>query len=217
MDDGLGGVFTLVNPDLTSPSTYSLLIPSLTCGLFYTVKVTAVNVAGEGPWIQESIWLGEVPSEPLNLSLLAITPGDQLTLGWDAPMSDGCLTILSYTLVKEQEGSAPIEITGISPSYITYVDDISSGEGSVGQVLSYWLKALNKAGESVLSEKIEITVGYVPSAPTTLQISDFVSQTQIQVTWQDGPEIIDNPATLAYRVYLDDRSGNPPSLVYDTA
>ena len=44
--------------DGDSSSTYSFIIPNLTCGLLYFVRVTALNSAGEGPFITKDIWLG---------------------------------------------------------------------------------------------------------------------------------------------------------------
>lgn len=38
----------------------------------------------------------------------------------------------------------------------------------------------------------------------------------MQVTWTEGAVIATNPSVKAYRVYLDDGSGNDPQLVYDT-
>jgi hypothetical protein len=43
-----------------------------------------------------------------------------------------------------------------------------------------------------------------------------VQPDQVQITWTKGSDIAGNPELLAYRVYLDDGSGNDPALVYDT-
>ena len=122
-----------------------------------------MNVAGEGPNIAESIWLGDKPSEPLNLTVTDVVPDTSLSLGWTAPLSDGCLTILSYTIAKDDVDY----ITDLSPTATKYVDDISVG-GSVGEVIKYEVKAINHAGESVYSEPIFFTVGFVPNAPKSL-------------------------------------------------
>ena len=55
-----------------------------------------------------------------------------------------------------------------------------------------------------------------PNAPINLVINEIVTASDIEVTWSDGTEIANNPPIIAYRVYLDDFSGNPPTLVYDT-
>jgi hypothetical protein len=94
--------------------------------------VTASNVAGEGTYQTQGIWLGEVPSEPLNPLLLEVVPESTLTLEWDAPLTDGCLTILSYTIAKD--GSD--HVTDIDPSLISYTDAITTG-GSIGDLITY--------------------------------------------------------------------------------
>jgi len=38
----------------------------------------------------------------------------------------------------------------------------------------------------------------------------------MQITWIDGASIANNPVTLSYRIYLDDRSGNPTKKVFDS-
>lgn len=63
---------------------------------------------------------------------------------------------------------------------------------------------------------LSITVGMKPNAPINLAVNEIVTATEIEVTWSDGAAIANNPPIKAYRVYLDDFSGNPPALVYDT-
>lgn len=55
-----------------------------------------------------------------------------------------------------------------------------------------------------------------PNAPSNLQISQRISESSLQVTWTSDAEISNNIPTKRYRVYLDDNSGNDPSLVVDT-
>lgn len=59
-------------------------------------------------------------------------------------------------------------------------------------------------------------VGLKPNAPENLSLFQILSETSMQITFDEGAEILNNPPTLAYRVYLDDSSGNNPELVYDT-
>jgi hypothetical protein len=66
VDDGIGGPFTLVFDGSNYPSTYRFDIENLTCGLNYFVQVSALNVAGEGSKLENKLWFGQVPSEPLN-------------------------------------------------------------------------------------------------------------------------------------------------------
>jgi hypothetical protein len=137
VDDGFGGAYELVFHS-NSSSTYAYEIPGLTCGLLYSVQVTAKNSAGEGSSITQNVWLGQVPSEPLNPTLISIEPDVDLVLGWDVPLTDGCLPILSYTVAKD--GSD--HILDISPTLKSISDDISVS-GSIGETITYKIKAIN--------------------------------------------------------------------------
>ena len=172
VDDGLGGPFVKVFDGISYPSTYSYLITNLRCGLPHIVRVTATNSAGEGPYASESIYLGEVPSYPLNPFLQSVTPQSPLTYGWQAPLSDGCLAILSYTVNKDGADYA----LGLNPTATRFIDDISVG-GNIGEKITYKIKAVNYAGESPYCEPLTVTVGLVPSAPTGLVINKIISQT----------------------------------------
>ena len=57
----------------------------------------------------------------------------------------------------------------------------------------------------------------MPNAPVNLAIVQTLSATEIQIGWDPGSEIVSNPVTKSYRVYLDDGSGNDPVLWHDSA
>ena len=44
----------------------------LDCGLLYMVRVTALNVAGEGPYVASSVHLGIAPSNPKSPKMLSV-------------------------------------------------------------------------------------------------------------------------------------------------
>lgn len=77
--------------------------------------------------------------------------------------------------------------------------------------------AVNEAGNSEYTEELTVTVGVVPNAPTNLAIKGWDSQTSVEFEWDADVAIASNVATTAYRVYLDDQTGNAKQLVYDTA
>ena len=72
------------------------------------------------------------------------------------------------------------------------------------------MKAVNAAGESEPSVALVVTVGQVPSAPGELQVSHRFSETSVELEWTAGAAIQDNLPTTAFRVYVDDLSGNAP-------
>lgn len=98
VDDGYGGPYSLVFEGKNQANTYQYTITELECGLPYSVKVTAINSAGEGSSVVQSIYLGSPPSAPLYPKLISVTPQSNLVLSWQAPIDDGCLPITSYVL-----------------------------------------------------------------------------------------------------------------------
>lgn len=129
-------------------------------------------------------------------------------------MTDRCLTILSYTIAKDGVDIPALSV--VHPS-LTQVDDDIQLNGAVGTQLTYKLKARNQAGFSVYSEELTITVGFLPSQPLNLVATQMISESEVQLTWDKPQEILSNPAILAYKIYLDDGSGNQASMVYSTS
>jgi len=119
-----------------------------------------------------------VPSEPLNPVLVSIEPDVELVIGWDVPVSDGCLPILSYTLSRDNVD----RIMNIAPSLKQITDDLRIS-GSTGDVISYKLKAKNQAGFSTYSQTLVVKVGSVPNAPVSLTTVKFITANEVQVTW----------------------------------
>jgi hypothetical protein len=122
--------------------------------------------------------------------MTSVVPMDTLVFEWDRPANDGCLPILSYTLWKD--GSD--HITGIASTATLVTDDISAG-GVVGAQIVYKIKALNVNGESSYSEPLVVTVGLIPNPLMNLAVIQHFSASSMQVTWEDGAEIPNNPET----------------------
>lgn len=128
IDNGKGGPFSLALDASNFPSSYSyLMTEDLDCGLLYMVRVTALNVAGEGPYVASSVHLGIAPSNPKSPKILSVVPQDKLLLSWNRPDSDGCLPITHYVVNKDGTDLSVF----ISPTATTFADDISLG-GSIG-------------------------------------------------------------------------------------
>ena len=89
-------------------------------------------------------------------------------------MRDGCLTILSYTVAKN--GSD--HLTNIDPSLTQLTDRIEVG-GSIGDLITYEIKALNHAGSSIYSESLTIMVGLKPNPPQNVSRVHILSETSI--------------------------------------
>ena len=99
MDNGRGGPFIKVYDSVGYSSIYSYkATDAIECGYLYNVRVSAINTAGEGAFIQEHVWVGVPPTAPLNPRMSSVVPMTSLVLEWYKPLSDGCLPILSYTI-----------------------------------------------------------------------------------------------------------------------
>ncbi len=104
----------------------------------------------------------------------------------------------------------------IAPNQLSFVDTTLTSGGTIGTQITYKLRAHNQAGPSDYSEALTVTVGVVPNAPLNLRISSQTEPSSVAIAWDPEAAIANNPSTLAYKVYLDDLSGNAPKVVFDT-
>jgi hypothetical protein len=92
IDNGQGNITMIFDGSVEMPGTLSYVYTSnITCGHLYRLKVTAVNVAGEGSSKSNQIAFGVPTTAPLNPRLVSINPGTSLTIVWDDPQDLGCL------------------------------------------------------------------------------------------------------------------------------
>lgn len=146
VDNGRGGPFNLAFDASEFPSSYSYTINDLDCGYLYMVRVTAINVVGEGPYVSASVHLGLPPLNPKSPAMISVVPEDELTISWQRPDSDGCLPLTKYVINKDGVDLADI----VSPSATAFTDDITTG-GAIGTEITYKVKAVNVNGESAYS------------------------------------------------------------------
>jgi hypothetical protein len=144
--------------------------------------------------------------------MTSVIPSVSLTLTWSPPSDTGCLPLTSYLVNKNGVDLPAI----ISPGQNTYTDSIVSG-GSIGTQITYQLKAINAAGASPYTSGLVVTVGQAPNAPTGLTISQQYSATSLEMTWLAETTVSGNLPTTAYRVYLDDLSGNGKYVAFDSS
>lgn len=188
------------------PATLGYVISSnIACGRQYKLKVTATNVAGESDGLVKSIKVGSPPSPPVYPRILRIVPLGEFKIAWNDSVSDGCLPVRHYIVRRDGADLA----SQVSPDSNVFADDLSStADFPLGMILVYEVKAVNDAGESEYSEQLKVTVGQPPDAPTNVLVSRRYSETSVTIQWTRDTLIAGNPPTLAYRIYLDDLSGN---------
>ena len=136
--------------------------------------------------------------------MVSITPGATLEIGWDDPLSDGCLPLKNYRVTRNGVGLAPL----LQPGSNVLSDAIPAASFPIGTVITYTVAAINAAGTSVESVPLSVTVGSVPNAPTGLTVASHPTETSAVLQWSSGAAIASNQPTLAFNVYVDDLSGN---------
>ena len=102
----------------------------------------------------------------------------------------------------------------ILPEVTEYTDSIATF--AMGEVLVYKIKTINYAGNSSDSVDLIVTVGQEPNSPTNLRVITRLSETEVEIKWDEELAITDNLETLFYRVYVDDLSGNTVEPIVST-
>lgn len=122
----------------------SYIDTSVTGGLTYYYKVTAVNSLGESGYSYEaSATPNSQPQPPTNLQ--AVPAQEKATLTWSAPTNNGNSTITGYRIYRGQQGGTLYPLyTTKQTSYIDYY--LNNGE-----TYTYKVTALNRYGESAPS------------------------------------------------------------------
>ena len=134
-----------------------VVITGLTNGTSYSIKLRAVNSAGDGT---ESDAVTSTPAATSNApTALVATPGDgKITVAFTAPSNDGGATITnyeystdggtSYTAFRPTMTSSPVAITGLIN----------------GTSYSIKLRAVNSAGNGAESAAVSVLLGSPASA-----------------------------------------------------
>lgn len=114
------------------PATFSyVLSQQIICGSRYSVKVTAINVAGESDGTFKEITVGVPPSPPLYPRLTVIAPTSSLTIQWDPLLDDGCRPILRHVITRDG-----VDLVNIVPPEATFFDDDISAY-AMGSIITY--------------------------------------------------------------------------------
>lgn len=155
-----GSTFTAFSP---AQSSSPVTITGLTNGQSYTIRLKAVNVAGEGlTSAQVTATPIAVPSAPT--SLVATASDGSASIAFTPSTSDGGSPITNYKI--STDGGATF--TAISPAQTTSPVIINSLTN--GRTYQVRLKAVNAAGDSAASSQVSVMpVASSQPEPTTVQ------------------------------------------------
>ena len=193
IDDGNGGAFGLpINNGLSL--TYNTASLTLTTGLTYRFKYSAVNSQGEGPLSDGvAILLAQTPNAPQNFLRVEVTtlPAGTVKVTWQTPASNGGSTITNYKVYLS--GKLLYQALNTENSYTYY-------GLTVGTSYSVGVSAVNIVGESTQSS-LTVLAASVPSKQSRPYWKSS-STTDIQVQWS-VPSYNGGSPVIQYRVRRD--------------
>jgi outer membrane protein assembly factor BamB len=172
---------------------------NVTNGQKYFFQVAANNGIGEGPKSNEAIAEpGTTPTAPFNL--VAIPGNAQIALNWTAPIDDGGLSISNYKIYRN--GTLLILLGNVH----IYIDS-----GLVnGEIYTYNISAINRAGEGVKSVGVNTAPRSVPSPPRNLDATR--NEVHILLTWL-VPTSNGGSAITNFSIYRGTTSGSETLFV----
>lgn len=174
-------------------------------GVTYNYRVSALNAFGEGPQCEEvQVTPATVPSAPRNL--LADPSAGQITLTWEAPSSDGGLSVTNYNVYRGLSSSGESILIELGTVF-SYVDT----EVTNGVPYYYQVSAESSFGEGPRSSEVSSVPATVPGPPASLMAAPS-GDGQVLLSW--SPPTSDGGHLIAgYRVYRGVSSGGESLLV----
>jgi hypothetical protein len=175
----------------------------LTNGQIYYYYVSAVNSVGQGPTSSmvnaTPQAVATVPSAPRNLG--ATADDSKNYLGWQAPLSNGASTILTYRVFRGTTSSNLQPVTSGGCGNLTAVLVCTDSGLTNGQIYYYYVSALNSAGQGPSSNMVNATpqaAASLPGAPQNLAAS--ADDGKNYLGWQ-APSSNGGATITAYRVF----------------
>ncbi|MDD1768254.1 MAG: fibronectin type III domain-containing protein, partial [Methanomassiliicoccales archaeon] len=180
---------------------------SVSNGIAYQYRVSAVNSLGEGPssnQVNATPQIGIVYTVPSAPQDLRAEGGDlQVTLRWAAPVDNGGMTITNYTIYRNTSSGTETYLATVG-NVLSYVDL------AVTNNVTYYYKvsAVNGIGEGALSDEASSTPSahMAPSAPQEV-VAD-AGDSYVALTWSAPADDGGSPVT-GYNIY---RGTNATSL-----
>lgn len=193
-----GGPYTTIASGVSATSYLDSPLPA---GATYFYVVSAVNGAGESGNSNEASAtpIGSVPPAPTNLQAQA---GDgRVDLTWQS--SAGAL---SYRVKRSLVKAGPF----VQIAEVTSSPHVDFGVVN-GTKYFYVVTAVNAAGESGKSNKVNATPGVVPPAPTGVAAVTGGAPGEVDLSWNASP------GATSYKVRRSGVSGGPYKGARQTA
>jgi hypothetical protein len=168
MNDGLGVDYSVIYNGVNFPNVRKYLVSGLSTGGTYTFTVEALNYNGAGEASDPAHFIiCQKPSQFNAPSMTSVTR-TEMTLNWEAPLSDGGCPITSYSLYSDDGAGgsfSEVDPAGINnlPTLRGYVRTFDPAETS--KSFTYYLSATNAVGTSQ-TDTVAFILAAVPDKPT---------------------------------------------------
>ncbi|HME55274.1 MAG TPA: PQQ-binding-like beta-propeller repeat protein [Candidatus Lokiarchaeia archaeon] len=168
-------------------------------GQLYYYTACAVNSAGDGAPSREASALPAISAgSPQDL---VATPGiGQITLTWQAPVSNGGSAIMNYRVYRGTSSGGESLVTTLG-NVLTWSD---TGRTS-GQIYYYTVSPINVAGEGPKTNEANATPPTMPGVPRNLVATG--ENGQVTLAWQ-VPAVNGGGAITNYMIYRGTSTGS---------
>ncbi len=188
---------TLLQSTGTTATTFTST--GLTNGTTYYFRITAVTLAGEGPFSNEvSATPATVAGAPTTLT--ATASDAEVDLSWTSPANNGGDPVTGYNIYQGTSSAADTILTSTSTTATTFT---STGLTN-GTTYYFRITAVTLAGEGPFSNEVSATPATVAGAPTTLTAT--ASDAEVDLSWTSPANNGGDPVT-GYNIYQGTSSG----------
>ena len=174
---------------------------SLTVGLFYSFKYTAINSVGPSDYsLVLTVPLADVPAQPTSLVLTPLSK-TSITASWSASTSTGSPAgdIIGYVLYRDN-GLAGDYTMIYNGTTIATVRSIVSSSLTSGYYYQFYYSAVNYVGLSPSSSIVGL-YSWVEPSTMAAPIAGTITQTSVDITWVAPSDNGGWPIT-GYEVYV---------------
>jgi titin len=183
----------------TATNLTNFTVNGLTNGTAYSFRVTALISAGPGA-VSTSVSATPfgVPSAPQNIS---VNSGDsQVTLSWNAPVSNGGSALTGYIIQLSTDGGATFVDAVTTTNRSETIGSLTNGSSYVFRIV-----AVNAAGNGIVSGTVSGTPFTSPGAPTAPQAIGGTNE--VVLSWT-APSSTGGSALIGYRIERSSNGGS---------